>query len=150
MQRPERLAAETDKLTLSEILRIGASLATDESTCPTVQSVLGKLSLCRTHAMGGRKFQCRDCDAITSLYNSCGDRHCPACSGSKRVDFNEKASKLLLPGVVYYQVVFTLPSELSELALANREEMTDLLAKSSWSPAESESRFRSRCRFATS
>jgi hypothetical protein len=66
------------------------------------------------------------------VYNSCGDRHCPQCSGSKRIDFNEKASKLLLPGVVYYQVVFTLPSDLSELALANRDEMADLLVGSAW------------------
>ncbi len=82
--------------------------------------------------MGGRKFQCEQCDQITTRYNSCGDRHCPECSGSKRYDFNERASKLLLPGVVYYQVVFTLPSELSELALANRHEMADLLNESSW------------------
>ena len=82
--------------------------------------------------MGGRKFQCRDCDEITSLYNSCGDRHCPQCSGGKRTDFHDKASKLILPGVTYYQVVFTLPSELSELALANRHEMADLLVGSAW------------------
>ncbi len=82
--------------------------------------------------MGGRKFQCRDCDEVTSLYNSCGDRHCPTCSGGKRVDFNDKATKLILPGVTYYQVVFTLPSELSELALANREEMAGLLVGSAW------------------
>ncbi|MCO8123284.1 transposase [Stieleria sp. TO1_6] len=100
--------------------------------CVQVQSVLAKLSVCRTHVMGGRKFQCADCDKTSSLYNSCGDRHCPQCSGSKRIDFNEKASKLLLPGVVYYQVVFTLPSELSELALANQKEMSELLATSAW------------------
>jgi hypothetical protein len=39
---------------------------------------------------------------------------------------------LLLRGVVYYQVVFTLPSDLSELALANRHEMADLLVESAW------------------
>ena len=94
--------------------------------------MLAKLSLCRTHVMGGRKFQCRECDEITSLYNSCGDRHCPQCSGGKRTDFHDKASKLILPGVTYYQVVFTLPSELSELALANRHEMADLLVGSAW------------------
>ena len=104
--------------------------------CATVQSVLAKIGVCRTHVMGGRKFQCRDCGETSSLYNSCGDRHCPCCSGSKRVDFNEKASKLLLPGaspqMVYYQVVYTLPSELSELALANQQEMADLLVGSAW------------------
>ena len=83
--------------------------------------------------MGGRKFKCEDCNEVTSLYNSCGDRHCPGCSGSKRVDFNEKASKLIIDGVVYYQVVMTLPSELSELALSNRELFGSLLPKSAWS-----------------
>jgi hypothetical protein len=48
------------------------------------------------------------------------------------VDFHQKASRLLLPGVVYYQVVFTLPSELSQLALANRQELADLLTDSAW------------------
>ncbi|WP_430451009.1 IS91 family transposase [Rhodopirellula europaea] len=126
------LGDQQPKLSLTEILRLGAAGAVDDSTCPQVQSVLAKISLCRTHVMGGRKFQCRDCDEVTSLYNSCGDRHCPTCSGSKRVDFNAKATKLILPGVTYYQVVFTLPSELSELALANRESMSDLLVGSAW------------------
>jgi hypothetical protein len=117
---------------LLEILRIGAARVADDSTCPQVQSVLAKISLCRTHWMGGRKYRCEDCDEISTRYNSCGDRHCPSCSGGKRFDFNEKASKLLLPGVVYYQVVFTLPSQLSELALANRHEMADLLNDTSW------------------
>ena len=83
--------------------------------------------------MGGRLFQCEDCHEMTTLYNSCGDRHCPTCSGSKRVDFNEKASQLIIDGVVYYQVVTTLPSELSDLALSNRELFGGLLPKSAWS-----------------
>ena len=103
-----------------------------DSTCLQVQSVLAKLSLCRTHVMGGRKFQCDDCGETATRYNSCGDRHCPECSGGKRVDFNDKASKLVMAGVTYYQVVCTLPSELSELALANRQQMADLLTDSAW------------------
>jgi hypothetical protein len=39
---------------------------------------------------------------------------------------------LILDSVTYYQVVFTLPSELSELALANRTELADLLFGSAW------------------
>lgn len=64
------------------------------------------------------------------------DRHgCQVgrCSGSKRVDFNKNASKLIIDGVVYYQVVMTLPSELSALALSNRELFGGLLPKSAWS-----------------
>jgi hypothetical protein len=39
---------------------------------------------------------------------------------------------LLLGGVDYYQVVFTLPSELSRLALSNRQTMADLLFGAAW------------------
>ena len=39
---------------------------------------------------------------------------------------------MLLDGVDYYQVVFTLPSELSRLALGNRQSLSDLLFASAW------------------
>jgi len=39
---------------------------------------------------------------------------------------------LILDGVDYFQVVFTLPSELSRLALGNRSEIYDLLFASAW------------------
>jgi predicted nucleic acid-binding Zn ribbon protein len=92
-----------------------------------VQSVLAKLSLCRTRALGGKTYQCDDCGETTDVYHSCGDRHCPQCSGCKRYDFATRAEQLILAGVTYYQTVFTLPGDLSELALANREAMADLL-----------------------
>jgi hypothetical protein len=40
---------------------------------------------------------------------------------------------LILDGVDYYQVVFTLPSELSRLALGNRKLLYNLLFASAWS-----------------
>ena len=89
--------------------------------------------MCRTHVLGGRKYQCDDCGKTSTRYNSCGDRHCPGCSGSKRFDFTQRASELLLEGVDYYQVVFTLPNELSKLALANRVSTARLLNKAAWS-----------------
>lgn len=54
------------------------------------------------------------------------------CSGRKRYDFAARAEDLILDSVTYYQVVFTLPSELTELALANRMEMADLLVAAAW------------------
>ncbi len=92
-----------------------------------MQSVLAKLSLCRTRALGGQTYQCDDCSEVTEVFHSCGDRHCPQCSGCKRYDFALRAEQLILSDVIYYQVVFTLPGDLSELALANREAMADLL-----------------------
>jgi hypothetical protein len=97
-----------------------------------VQSTLAKLSLCRTPALGGNEYACDRCGETTLVPHSCGDRHCPICSGRKRFDFAQRAEQLILDGVTYYQVVFTLPSELSELALVNREAIADLLFTSAW------------------
>lgn len=94
--------------------------------------MLAKLSLCHTEALGQRWFQCDDCDELTKLNNSCGDRNCPQCSGAKRQEFTEQAETLLLDGVEYHQVVFTLPEELSAMALGNRKDIADLLMHSAW------------------
>ena len=99
---------------------------------PQVQSVLAKLALCRTAALGGRTWECPQCQHRCQLYNSCTDRHCPQCSGAKRADWLDKTAGLLLPGVDYFQVVFTLPDELSRLALAQRREIFNLLFRTAW------------------
>ncbi|MCP4786026.1 MAG: transposase, partial [Fuerstiella sp.] len=99
---------------------------------PHVQSTLAKLSLCRTPALGEHLYQCESCDHSCIVYNSCGDRHCPQCSGAKRRTWMDSAAKLLLPGIDYFQVVFTMPDKLSSLALGNRREMFDLLFRSAW------------------
>jgi hypothetical protein len=99
---------------------------------PQVQSTLAKLSLCRTAALGGHRFRCGSCDSECAVYNSCGDRHCPQCSGAKRADWLTSTAELLLPGIKYFQVVFTIPDRLSSLALGNRREIYDLLFHSAW------------------
>ena len=99
---------------------------------PQVQSTLAKLSLCRTAALGGRRFRCGECNHQCLAYNSCGDRHCPQCAGAKRANWLTSTSKLLLPGIDYFQVVFTMPDKLSGLALGNRREIYNLLFRSAW------------------
>ena len=99
---------------------------------PQVQSTLAKLELCRTGALGGHLYRCDPCDFECRVNNSCGDRHCPQCAGAKRADWLESTSELLLPGVTYFQVVFTIPDKLSSLALGNREAIYDLLFRSAW------------------
>ena len=99
---------------------------------PHVQSTLAKLSLCRTAALGGHRYRCDDCDSECSVYNSCGDRHCPLCSGAKRADWLTSTATLLRPGIRYFQVVFTIPDKLSSLALGNRRAIYDLLFHSAW------------------
>lgn len=101
-----------------------------------VQSTLAKISLCRTSVLGGRWYSCDDCGETTKRHNSCGDRHCPGCSGAKRADFNDRASQLITPGVDHFQVIFTVPEIVSTIALANRSEIADLLFKSAWRALE--------------
>lgn len=59
-------------------------------------------------------------------------RHCPQCSGARRADWTDRNSELILPGIDYFQVVFTLPDKLSRLVLGNRRELYRLLFRSAW------------------
>lgn len=97
-----------------------------------MQSTLAKLALCRTAALGGHAYHCDACHTGCVVYNSCGDRHCPQCAGARRADWLTSTSGLLLPGTDYFQVVFTIPDQLSSLALGNRRALYDLLFQSAW------------------
>jgi Putative transposase/Transposase zinc-binding domain len=99
-------------------------------TPPGVQQVLMRLAACRTKAFGGHVSECSHCGAPRYLYHSCGDRHCPACGGTKRAAWLEGRRAELLP-VPYFHVVFTLPHELSALVLGNRRTLYALLLRSS-------------------
>ena len=94
--------------------------------CPHVRQTLQDLALCRTPALGGHVTQCDHCGEVRYHYHSCGNRSCPQCGGSKRAAWLAKCQANLLP-VPYFHVVFTLPHELSALALGNRELLYRLL-----------------------
>jgi hypothetical protein len=66
------------------------------------------------------------------VYNSCRDRHCPLCRGGRRADWLDKTADLLLPGLNYFQLVFTLPSQLASFALGNRRSIFGLLLRAAW------------------
>ena len=99
---------------------------------PQVQSVLAKLALCRTAALGGHVYECPRCQHRCPVYNSCLDRHCPLCSGGRRVDWLAKTAQLLLSKIDYFQVVFTLPELLWPLMLGNRRATYRLLFHAAW------------------
>ena len=97
-----------------------------------MQSVLAKLSLCRTAALGGHVHECPQCQHRCPVYNSCLDRHCPLCSGGRRADWLTKTAELLLPKIDYFQVVFTVPAALAALMLGNRRTTYQLLFRAAW------------------
>jgi hypothetical protein len=93
------------------------------------QRALKDLTNCRTAALGGHILECPGCGHQQIAYNSCGNRHCPACQTMDAARWLEARAAELLP-VPYFHLVFTLPDALDEIALANPRVVYDLLLRS--------------------
>ena len=91
------------------------------------------LSRCRTAEMGGHIDRCTHthCGHVHISYNSCRNRHCPKCQGHLKEKWIEARTQELLK-CPYYHVVFTLPSELHELALFQPKEVYGSLFAACW------------------
>jgi hypothetical protein len=87
---------------------------------------LHDLAVCRTAALGGHLQRCGDCGHEQPAYNSCRNRHCPKCQAASRAEWLDREARYLLP-VEYHHVVFTLPPEVAEVALAQPALLYDLL-----------------------
>ena len=92
--------------------------------------VLRAIARCRTAALGGHLDRCSRCQHQAISYNSCRNRHCAKCQTRARDQWLAAREKELLP-VPYVHVVFTIPYELSMLALANKKVIYDLLFRAS-------------------
>lgn len=92
---------------------------------------LWAIQRCRTAQMGGHVDACDACGNISISYNSCRNRHCPKCQGHKKEEWIQAREADLLP-VPYFHLVFTLPSELNQLALHKPKEVYDALFAASW------------------
>ncbi len=104
---------------VAEVIRIhGAEFLAKHGLSAEQRRALYDLADCRTAALGGHVQRCADCGAERIAYNSCRNRHCPKCQALARARWLEREAQLLLP-VEYHHVVFTLPAEVAELALAN-------------------------------
>jgi hypothetical protein len=90
------------------------------------RQALRDLAVCRTAALGGHIQRCDDCGHERPAYNSCRNRHCPKCQATARAAWLDRESAFLLP-VEYHHVVFTLPQEVADMALAHPAVLYDLL-----------------------
>jgi hypothetical protein len=88
--------------------------------------VLFAIEHCRTAALGGHLDRCRQCGHEAISFNSCRSRHCPKCLTNARERWLTERGKELLP-VKYVHVVFTIPHELSWLALNNKKAVYNLM-----------------------
>ena len=93
--------------------RYGKSLSIQQ------RKVIRAIVACRTKQLGGHVSQCDNCNHRLVAYNSCRNRHCPKCQAGARAKWMAKRAQELLP-VPYFHVVFTIPHELSALALQNK------------------------------
>lgn len=97
---------------------------------PNVCKAIRAITACRTSALGGHIDVCDECGHTKPSYNSCRNRHCPKCQALAKERWILARQAELLP-VQYFHVVFTLPSELDEPVMQNRELMFNLLFKAS-------------------
>ena len=93
--------------------------------------VLNHIIDCRTMFMGGHLLECNNpkCEHTENLYNSCCDRHCPKCQGSKQIEWKVKKNNDILP-VMYSHVTSTIPRFLYSIVRYNEKECYSLMFKS--------------------
>jgi hypothetical protein len=117
--------------TLGDVIRrFGPALLAqrDEGITSAQRAVLATLGRCHTAALGGHLYRCDTCGGEVPAYNGCGNRHCPSCLGHKSAQWLKARSEELLP-VPYFHVVFTVPTEVSALALGNKKVVYQILLR---------------------
>jgi hypothetical protein len=87
---------------------------------------INKLLLCRTQELGFHRYQCPSCGDIVTVPHSCKSRFCSSC-GKLATDRWMLSSISSFPNVSYQHLVLTVPEELRELILLNRELMLNAL-----------------------
>jgi len=85
---------------------------------------------CHTSAAGSALWRCKNCGHGHFTYQGCGNRHCPSCGRSSAAEWLRKQCALLLPGVTYHLVTFTVPSQLRRHIRSHPRELLDLLMRS--------------------
>lgn len=91
---------------------------------------LVNIATCRTPALGTHLYICSHCEDKRLAYDSCRDRHCPACLAGKSREWLRERMTELLP-VPYFHMVFTVPEEVAALALGNKALLYDALLRAS-------------------
>ena len=90
--------------------------------------VFNAIIKCKTKELGIHTITCSECGETTIGYNSCRNRHCPMCQSYAREKWIKNESSYLLD-CPYFHIITTIPSELNELALYNKQEFYNILFK---------------------
>ena len=82
----------------------------------TQRKALQSILLCRTEAMGGRRYRCGHCQKDHFAWHSCNHRLCPVCGGAGTAAWVAAKLEERLR-VDHYMITFTLPAQLREACL---------------------------------
>ena len=96
-----------------------------------VREAVHCLRSCRTAVLGGHVQACPEGHIERVWYNSCRHRFCPQCAQLQIAQWLEKQKARLL-ACEHYHVIFTLPSELNPLWLANVRVLASLFFHAAW------------------
>jgi hypothetical protein len=97
-----------------------------DSLSPQQRKAFRDICACRTAALGARWEQCDHCARQFLFFHSCRNRACPKCQARARDQWLDRTARELLP-VPYSHVTFTLPHQLSLLALENPRTLYNIL-----------------------
>jgi hypothetical protein len=89
---------------------------------------MSAIERCRTAALGAHVLRCSSCEVTEISYNSCRNRHCPKCQSAAANRWLEARQKELLP-IEYYHIVFTVPSNIANIAFQNPALVYNILFK---------------------
>lgn len=122
-----RATAAIASLTLADLVRAHGDAYRRAHPLARVQTrALRAIAACRTALLGGRRETCDHCGAERITYNSCRNRHCPACQSQASARWLTARCAELLP-IPYFHLVFTLPHALNALAQGNPRVIYTLL-----------------------
>ena len=90
---------------IPEFLKTGPALS------PQQFRAIRAITHCRTPALGGRAFACKQCGHLHFAYHSCNHKACPQCGALRAHRWVQRELEKLI-NAPYFLVTFTLPSEL--------------------------------------
>ena len=121
---------EKPKYEIADILRMYLpEYLKNHKLSPIQLNAVYDIMKCRTSALGFHKLKCDQCDYESIEYDSCRNRHCPKCQGTKRLQWVEDRLSEILP-LPYFHSVFTMPHSLNILALYNKKVIYDIFLQS--------------------
>jgi len=87
------------------------------------------IETCHTPEAGSALWRCTRCGHGHFTYQGCGNRHCPSCGSTAAAEWRQKQCALLLPGVTYHLVTFTVSEQLRRHIRSHPRELLDQLMR---------------------